>query len=144
MNYYTINEVAMMTSLTTRTLRNYIKTGLLDGEKIDGVWKFTEEDLSKFISNPTVKPSIQAKHKALVFDFLADDFKKENNICTILDLYVSEEESKDASDFFCSKINGADCQNLKFSFDRSGKHSRIILSGPEDAVMKILEAYYNN
>lgn len=43
---YTLNELAMITGLTTRTLRNYLKMNILNGEKIDGIWTFTEEDLN--------------------------------------------------------------------------------------------------
>lgn len=69
---YNINEVAVMTGLSTRTLRNYLKMGVLDGEKIDGVWQFSEEHLGEFLRNPVAAPSIQAKRNALIFDFLAD------------------------------------------------------------------------
>ena len=31
---YNLNQVAMITGLTTRTLRNHLKQGLLKGEKI--------------------------------------------------------------------------------------------------------------
>ena len=44
MENYTINDIAMMTGLTTRTIRNYIKLGILNGEKEDGVWRFSAED----------------------------------------------------------------------------------------------------
>lgn len=33
MESYTINEVAAMTGFSTRTLRNYINMGILNGEK---------------------------------------------------------------------------------------------------------------
>lgn len=33
--YFGINEVSAMTGLTTRTLRNYIKSGALIGEKVE-------------------------------------------------------------------------------------------------------------
>lgn len=39
--FYTINDIATMTGLTTRTVRNYMKLGLLEGEKVDGVWQIT-------------------------------------------------------------------------------------------------------
>ena len=74
--YYSINDVAMMTGLSTRTIRNYIKMNLLDGEKVDGVWKFTEENFQSFVENPNVKPSIQAKSNAIVYDFMLDNHKK--------------------------------------------------------------------
>lgn len=143
MENYTINEVAMMTGLTTRTLRNYIKLGILKGEKMDGIWKFSAEDISEFISNPAVKPSIQAKNKSLVFDFLALDSKKTNEICTILDLYVEKEESEEICSFFCNKINGCEGTKIHFNYERNGKNTRIILSGYEDVVKDLLNAYYD-
>ena len=64
---YSINEVAMMTSLSTRTIRNYIAAGFLEGEKVDGAWTFTPEQIEAFTQNKTVKPSIKAKKNAIVF-----------------------------------------------------------------------------
>lgn len=139
--YYTLNELALMTGLTTRTLRNYLKMNVLCGEKMDGIWKFTEEDISKFFQNPYVKPGIQAKNKAIVFDFLAENRKKTNEICTILDLYVSGEEAADISDFFCSEVAKKDGK-IRFSFEKEDKNVRIVLSGTEDNVREVLNAYY--
>ena len=58
---YNLNEVAMITGLTTRTLRNYLKLDLLTGEKIDGNWSFTDEEMDAFMSNPVVKQAIKTK-----------------------------------------------------------------------------------
>ena len=69
---YNLNEVAMITGLTTRTLRNYLKLDLLTGEKIDGNWSFTDEELDAFMSNPVVKQAIKTKRNAVVYDFLSD------------------------------------------------------------------------
>ena len=140
--YYTLNEVAMMTGLTTRTLRNYIKMNVLKGEKCDGVWKFTEEDFAEFIQNPYVKPSLQAKNKAIVFDFLAQNEKRANEICTIIDAYVASHEAEEISAFFCEEINKRNDSNINFSFEKNGSYVRVILKGYEDAVMEILNAYY--
>ncbi len=142
METYTINELAMMVGYTTRALRNYIKLDILKGEKVDGIWRFTPEDISAFVSHPTVKPSIQAKNKAIVLDFLANDGKKENEICTVLDLYVDEAEADEISEFFCNKINSYNCAKIRFSYERNGRHTRVILSGYEDVVMEMLNAYY--
>lgn len=92
--YYKLNELAIFTGLTTRTLRNYLKMGLLDGEKVDGVWNFTEEEVEAFMQNPNVKPSISAKKNALVYDFMLDNTKRTNEICTVLDLCVSHDKQK--------------------------------------------------
>ena len=40
---YTIKDLAQMTMFSTRTIRNYMKMGLLKGEKIEGEWRFSDE-----------------------------------------------------------------------------------------------------
>ena len=68
---YNLNDLALMTGFTTRTLRNYLLGGILKGEKIDGVWQFSDEDLDRFFAEPFVKEGIRIKRNGVVFDFLA-------------------------------------------------------------------------
>ena len=75
-NYYVLGHVKVITGLSERTLRSYISLGLLKGEKINGMWHFTEEQLGEFLVNPSVRPSILAKKHAIIWDFLADSKKK--------------------------------------------------------------------
>lgn len=140
---YTINEVAVMSGLTTRTLRNYIKMNILKGEMEEGIWKFSEEDIFDFFQNPYVKPSIQAKNKAIVFEFLAQNEKRTNEICTIIDVCVEKHEAEEIAEFFCKEVNKRDVGNIKFSFEKNGSHARVILKGYEDVVMEILNIYYH-
>lgn len=140
--YYTINEVAVMSGLTTRTLRNYLKMDVLKGEKVDGIWRFTQEEFVEFLQNPYVKPSIQAKNKAIVFDFLAQNEKRINEMCTMIDIYAKDYEAEEISSFFCEEINKRNESNIKFSFEKNGSYVRVILSGYEDTVMEILNSYY--
>lgn len=142
MKYYSINDIAMMTGFTTRTLRNYINLGILEGEKIDGVWRFSEENFNAFLSDVNVIASLKTKRNAHVFNFLLDDKKQENNICTILDFYVDDEEAATISTFFCEQMNDGNKSNTHFTFYRNGKNTRVILSGPEDIVTDIMRKYY--
>ena len=139
---YTINDIATMTGLTTRTVRNYMKLGILDGEKMDGTWKFSIEQVSAFMADKNVQPSIQAKKNGVVFDFLADKYKKVNEICTILDFQVSEEEAMEISDFFCKETCKENIGNMKFSFSYENGFARVILKGTEDFVSDIMKKYY--
>ena len=140
---YTLNEVAVMSGLTTRTLRNYMKMGILKGKMLEGVWKFGEEEIGEFFQNPYVKPSIQAKNKAIVFDFLAQNEKHVNEICTIIDVCVGKHEAEEISAFFCEEVSKRKEEKIKFSFERNGAYARIILSGCEDVVMDVLNTYYH-
>ena len=116
---------------------------ILKGEKIDGIWKFSEDEFAEFISNPYVKPSLQAKSKAIVFDFLNEPEKQLSEICTIIDLHVDPEESDEVSEFFCNERNKRSNEKSNFSFERDGSYTRLILRGYEDTVMEILNAYYD-
>ena len=138
---YNLNEVAMITGLTTRTLRNYLKMDQLKGEKIDGNWSFTDEELEAFMSNPVVKQAIKTKRNAVVYDFLSDPFKRGNRICTIMDLQVSDEEASETANFFSDLVNknGSD---ITFSYNQEKGFSRFILSGSEDQVVDFMKAYY--
>lgn len=55
---YTTNEVAEMFGVTTRTIRNYLKDGRLQGRKIGGSWRFSQEDLENFIATETDDSSL--------------------------------------------------------------------------------------
>ncbi len=144
-NFYTINEVATMTGLTTRTIRNYLKSGLINGEKVNGIWIFSPEDFNAMLNNPAIKPSIQAKNNSVVYDFIADDRKKVNKICTLLDLFVEDNEAEEISKFFCNTINSyADIGDLSFKFEKHGRNVRVILSGADEVVMEIMNRYYDN
>ena len=88
MEWYTLNDIATMTRLTTRTLRNYLRMGLLAGEKVDGIWRFSEEQLWEFMDNPSVRQGMHAKQNAIVTDFLLMGGRKENRTCVILDFFM--------------------------------------------------------
>lgn len=141
--YINLNELAMMTGLTTRTLRNYMKLHVLQGRKQEGIWMFTMEEVDAFVSDPGVKASIRAKRNAVVYDYLLDDHKTGNEICSILDFCVDDREAEKISEFFCSAANQMeDAGTFRFSYDYSRKRVRVILKGSADQVMKIMNNYY--
>ena len=43
---YTVADVARVTGMTSRTIRNYLKDGTLTGQKIGVQWRFTEDEVS--------------------------------------------------------------------------------------------------
>ena len=140
---YTINHVALMSGLSSRTIRNYMKMGFIEGEMINGVWHFSAEAVGDFFANPNVAPAIKAKRNALIFDFLADDAKQQDEMCTVIDQRANLEEANAISEFFCDAINRAWSGVIRFGFSFNGNQARIILTGPEDAVQQLLTAYDN-
>ncbi len=137
---YNLNELAMISSFTTRSLRMFLKEGLLEGEKIDGVWRFTEEEIEAFLSQSAVRKSMQSKHNTLVLDFLLNTMKRENQTCVILDLAVSGMEAMEINSFFCDRISEA--HGVEYRFNCHRDLTRVVLSGAEDQVSAIMKAYY--
>ena len=137
---YTLDDIAMMTGFSTRTLRNYLNQGILKGEKTDGKWQFTAEEIDRFFAEPFVKEGLRIKRNSIVFDFLADRSKQAKSACVILDIPVSMKESKTLSEFFCKQMETA--LGTVFTFDWNNGSARVILSGAEESVANIMEAYH--
>ena len=140
---YTINHVALMSGLSSRTIRNYMKMGLIEGEMINGVWHFSAEAVGALFDNPNVAPAIKAKRNAQIFDFLANDYKQQDEMCVVIDELATLEDANALSEFFCDAINREWQGVIRFGFSFNGSRARVILTGPEDAVQQLLADYHN-
>ena len=138
-NYYLINHLVLITGLTDRTIRNYISSGILQGEKINGLWHFTPEQVEQFVGHPAVRPSILAKHNAVVYDFLLDAPKTDFEICMILD--IPNRNPKEVAEYFCYRINNGKFQNIRFSFDQMKGVPRVIIKGVASEVMGLVNGF---
>ncbi len=137
---YTIEQLSLITGLTTRTLRNYLKSSILQGNKETGIWQFTDQQVSEFVTHPSVRPSIQAKRHAIVYDFLAGQDQSENEICILLDRSISEFDAKEIADFFCNAAKRL--SHIRFAFSYESGKAHFILKGTEDDVHQIMKEYY--
>ena len=64
---YSVEEVAEMTAVTTRTIRNYLRKGVLTGTKIGGQWRFRQEDIMHMFNqekNASDFPRNQQPHRS--------------------------------------------------------------------------------
>lgn len=138
-NFYVINHLVMFTGLTDRTIRNYITSGILEGEKINGLWHFTREQVERFICHPSVRPSILAKNNSLVYDFLLDTHKTVCEACVILDAPGSDKKA--LSEYFCERICNGNYRNIRFSYDGVADVPRVILTGDATEVLRLVNEY---
>ena len=139
-NYYCIGHIVQFTGLTDRTIRNYIANGILQGEKINGLWHFTPEQVDAFMRHPAVRPSITAKNNGLVYDFLLNPSQEEHRCCMVLDL--PGVDKKGLTEFFCYAIGRENLHNFQFSFDGLDKTPRVIIRGATDEVLHLVNGYY--
>lgn len=137
---YSIDEVSLMSGLTTRTIRNYLKDGQITAEKEDGKWAFSIENFTAMLSNPYVRAAIKVKNNAPVFDFIADDKKDTDSACLIIDRVL--DEKNESALILIEKL----CEitkneaGLEMRLDKSDTHLRISLTGKEESVLKIFTA----
>lgn len=134
---YSVRQLAECTGLSDRTIRNYLASGILEGEKTEGGWRFTPEQVEQFVRHPAVRPSILAKNHGAVYDFLSTPHREKSEICLILDLPGRDREG--VSRYFCEKITQGSYTNLRFTFDGVQKAPRVILAGDTREVMEILQ-----
>ena len=139
-NYYLISHLTLFTGLSERTIRNYLSSGILKGEKINGIWHFSPEEVEQFIRHPAVRPSILAKQNATVYDFLLDDRKSSCEICMILD--IPGKDRKEIAEYFCYRISNGSYQNIRFCFDGMAKVPRVILRGNGSDVMELVNTFF--
>ena len=137
---YTIEQLSMITGLTSRTLRNYLKNDILKGCKDTGVWQFTEQQVSDFATHPSVWPSIQAKHHAIIYDFLTDQDQSEKELCILLHRTLDEVSAQKIADFFCKEA----CKqsHIRFAYSYSAGKGRYILKGLENDISMIMASFY--
>ena len=136
---YNLNDLALMTGFSTRTLRNYLIGGILKGEKVEGVWRFSGEDLDAFFSDSYVKEGIRIKRNGVVYDFLAGNGKNGGRTLTVLDVPATLGKANRISAFFCGKMN--DVSGVTFTFDYGKGACRVILAGVASDVAKLVRAY---
>ena len=139
-HYYTIGHIAQFTGLTDRTIRNYIANGFLQGEKINGIWHFTPEQVEVFLRHPAVRPSIAAKSNGLVYDFLLNPSRDEHRCCMVLDL--PSVDKRGLTEFFCYAIGREDLHNFQFSFDGLDRTPRVIIRGNTNEVLHLVNGYF--
>lgn len=135
--FYNIEEVATMTMLSTRTIRNYIKQGFLEGEKTDGIWQFTAGELETFFENDYVK---QTKKNSMIYDYMLNGTKSSASVCSTYDYPVKDgEEAKTICDRLIERINSNEFGELKFSYEYYKKMVRIILIGDPRQMARLME-----
>ena len=139
-NYYLIHHLVLITGLTDRTIRNYISNGILHGEKINGLWHFTPEEVESFLAHPAVRPSILAKHHAAVYGFLLENKKEHCETCMIVD--ILGREKAEIAEYFCYRISNEGVEKVQFSFDGVTHVSRIILTGNTADVLRLINGYF--
>lgn len=141
-NCYLISHLRLISGLTDRTIRSYLASGILQGEKINGLWHFTPDQVDTFLHHPAVQPSIMSKRNSIVYDFMKETKKAHEEACMILDL--PGHEAKRAGEFFSYRITNSNMTDIQFSYDHTAGSPRIILRGRYEDIIHIVSDYFTS
>ena len=146
---FTVEDIAKMASMTTRTIRNYLKDGILEGRKIGGQWRFTEEDIKKFMDSGNVTKDFADKIKQDVLDFIDGvntDYTGEIQVCAIIDLYHDKSVAEGKRDKIVAFINSEKGNDLVpnymrylYEYIESEQKGRITLFAPPSYLAEALK-----
>jgi excisionase family DNA binding protein len=144
---YTVENIAKMTGFTSRTIRNYLKDGSLQGLKIGGQWRFTMENIKRLFDNSIFLNDMSRKNRQQILNFIDGtntDIQGKIQVCTIVDYYC--ENSKAGYQIYeklVTVINSKDEDSPPAKFDykfiEKENKARFTLFGNPDYIIKTLQ-----
>ena len=133
---YTVADVAQVTGMTSRTIRNYLKDGTLTGQKIGVQWRFTEDEIKKLFSRQA--PG-QSSPTQIVRGFLGEQERASSAFCALLDFPgVTEIEGMELYRRLQDDRREG-ISSMSYEYHDEGQLLRIAVSGDTEAVMDLLE-----
>lgn len=64
--FYSFDEAADYLSVSNKTLFNYVKNGIVEGYKLGGQWRFTQEQLLSAFQPGTIKQYSKSEQKRAI------------------------------------------------------------------------------
>lgn len=133
---YTVADVAEVTGMTSRTIRNYLKDGTLTGQKIGVQWRFTEDEIRKLFFRQTPGSSTPTQ---IVRGFMGQQEREQASFCALLDFPGMEEQSGLTLFRKLQEQRDERIEALSYEYHEQGHLFRIAAAGQPSAVMELLE-----
>ncbi|MGN0745559.1 MAG: MerR family transcriptional regulator [Aristaeellaceae bacterium] len=134
---FTLAQLAEMTLLTERTLRTYLRTGLLAGEKTPRGWRFTREQAFAFMGSAAVRRAMRANRMAQAEDFLHRRMDTAGQTCAVTDVPVDDDAAARLMD---AALALAAEGGVRMVWYWEGGMARILLRGETARVAAALTA----
>ncbi len=132
---YTVADVAKVTGMTSRTIRNYLKDGTLIGQKIGVQWRFTEDEVKKLFSRQQPGSSSPAQ---IVRSFLGIAQRESSAVCALLDLPgVTQLQGLQVYKSLQESAEGG--TTISYEYHEENSLFRIAVSGELSAVTRLLD-----
>lgn len=142
---YSVEEVAEMTRLSERTIRNYLKDGSLKGRKIGGRWRFTGEEVMALFDRKLLNRDWRKQADEDVKNFLEGAYKAERGktyVMAVADLWLTPAQIKRRCDEACRLFSreSKDSLSFRFVYDEKAGKGRFTMFGPPALIAKVMES----
>ncbi len=133
---YTVADVARVTGMTSRTIRNYLKDGTLTGQKIGVQWRFTEDEVKKLFSRQQPGNSSPTQ---IVRSYLGTLQRETAAFCALLDLPGVTQMQGMTVYTQLEQCCGTGIASISYEYHEESRLFRIAVSGELWAVTDLLE-----
>lgn len=137
---YTLKELAQLTKLTDRTLRNYLANNILKGTKVGGQWRFNKEQVRSLFSNEDFYYERNRIANSAINAYIENSYSFNDKFtgCIVVDFIMEDKEKK--KDFFnkLEQIEKNEDVKEKVSFLEKNGHIRMNIVGPLSYIKKVL------
>ncbi len=150
---YTVDDIARMTMLTSRTIRNYLKDGLLSGKKVGGQWRFTQQDIEALFANSSVASDLRSTRRQDLMDFIDGvntDLDGDIQVCTLVDYYIRDQAAAQAIsqkiNDLIAKVDSVQQHRFAYEYIEKEAKARYTIFGPPGfaaAALAVVEAEWN-
>ncbi len=148
---YTINDIASMLTVTTRTIHNYLKSGILTGRKIGGQWRFTESNISELLNSTSYSTPLYETVNEEITEYInkkSIDPRNKNGceICSVIYL----KKQKNEIDILLENIKNDKDRPKKYSvnlireYDNGERIIRLIIYGDPLIIYNMMKQIDNN
>ena len=137
---YKLTDLINMLGVSERTIRRHIKNNVIQGTKVGGVWRFSEEQVKDYFDNENTKIELMMSGKREVIDFLNESRNiEEKNSCLVVDIKELSQIRKMQIVAFSNKLT----KPFDFKYYHKNGFHRFMIIGDIVDVNEFLN-YINN
>ncbi len=145
-NYLSIEETANMLSVHPRTIRRYLKNGVVEGVKIGGKWHISQEDIQRMLGRTDVSGELEESWSRQAVEHIQgapSPIDSRFRVCAITDCdFVNAGEAAEVSQALLAIINSRDNAKaearLQYHFDQETNRGRFILWGDPEFIQSCM------
>lgn len=136
----TLKELIEETQLSERTLRRYLQQGLLEGTKVGGSWRFSEQQIKAFFDTQSFNKNLAKQAGEEVKQFIRREYDSDQERgCVILDFNDVDDELFNAIRHVVMETS-TQFEGFKMRLFPEGNYIRVVLIGGFDYLEHVTNA----